>query len=187
MADKLRLDIRTGPKGETYHRIVDSAVHFCDQALLIIHDGISLNPPGTQALKLLEPFLLRKLFRTTQWPGTLLHYSDLFPNNTATVFCFRLCTESAQILKDSVEGLYSWRQPEYPEDLCLLHPDGSPWMVSITHEEDSYFELIAQERDRLLKDVPDLDWVSHPPDPPGRRKGTRKWDRLTKNPAPNQN
>jgi hypothetical protein len=163
MTDKFTLDIRTEPKGETYRRVIDLALHFCDHALLVIRDSININQHGTQLLRTLEPFLLRKLSGTTQWPGTVLHYNDLFPDNTATASYFRLCTESARILKDSVEGLYSWRQPECPEDLCLLRPDGSPWLVSITHEEDSYFELTAREKDRLLADVPELDWVSRPP------------------------
>lgn len=163
MTDKFILDIRTEPKDETYRRILDLALHSCDQALLVLRDSVNINQQGTQLLKTLEPHLLQKLSRTTQWPGTVLHFSELFPDNTATVYYFRFCPESARILKDSVESLYSWRQPEYPEDLCLLRPDGSPWLVSITHEEDSYFELTAQEKDQLLFNVPDLDWIARFP------------------------
>lgn len=163
MTDKFTLDIRTEPKGETYRRILDLALHSCNQALLVLRDSGNINQHGTQLLKALEPFLFQKLPGTTQWPGTVLHYSDLFPDNTATVYYFRFCPESARILKDSVEGLYSWRQPECPEDLCLLRQDGSPWLVSISHEEDSYFELTAQEKDQLLSHVPDLDGVSRLP------------------------
>ena len=158
-ANKFIFDIRIEPRGETYRRVIDLALHFCDQALLVIRTNISLSPYGAQTLKFLEPFLLRKMAKATQWPGTVLHYNDLFPDNTATVYYYRLCSESARILKDAVEGLYSWKQPECPEDLCLLRSDGSPWLVTITHEEDSYLELTPKEKDRLLADVPELDWV----------------------------
>lgn len=165
MADQLTLNIRTEPKKEAYRRIIDLALTFCDQALLVTRDTINLTQHGSKLLAQLEPFILRKISKSTQWPGTILHCNDLFPDNTATVYYFRLCTESARVLKDSVEGLFSWRQPEYPEDLCLIRSDGSPWLVSITHEEECYFQLTVQEKDKLLVDVPALDWVSCPPDP----------------------
>ena len=38
-------------------------------------------------------------------------------------------------------GLFAWRQPQRPENLCLLRPDGSPWIVSIAAERIGYVEF----------------------------------------------
>lgn len=72
---------------------------------------------------------------------------------------FDLSNESMAVLA-SVPGLYSWRQPERPEDLCLLRRDGSPWMGSIAHERDSFLELEEAEMVDLRAGVPGLELAS---------------------------
>lgn len=155
MANRLIYDIPKEPKGEVYRKLINLAMHFCDIALLVVRNTSYLNSSGAQVLEALEPFLLLKA-KETQWPGTVLLCDELFPDNTATVYRSRLCRESAEILKEAVDGLYSWQQPERPEDLCLLRPDGSPWLVTIAHEADSYFELTLEEKDLVLGDLPEL-------------------------------
>jgi hypothetical protein len=54
-------------------------------------------------------------------------------------------------------ALYEWRQPNYPEDLCLLRQDRSPWLVSIAHENDSYLCLSSgKEKEDIIINVPEL-------------------------------
>jgi hypothetical protein len=105
MEDKIILDIAIAPIGETYRRLLHLSLDFCDQALLVVRDSINLNQHGKDILKSLESFMLQKVSKATQWPGTVLHRSDLFPENTATLFYFRFNSESATVLKNSVEGL----------------------------------------------------------------------------------
>ena len=64
--------------------------------------------------------------------------------------------ETAKILGEAVEGLFDWIEPELPEDLCILRPDGSPWLVTISHEQDAYFQLSDKEKGELTELVPDL-------------------------------
>jgi len=73
----------------------------------------------------------------------------------ATIYRFRLCNESAQLLK-AVDSLYAWQHPEFPEDLCLLRPDGTPWLVTIAHEKDAFLELTAVERLKILSELPGI-------------------------------
>ena len=159
MSDVVTLSLRAGAAGQTYRAIIDLALSYCDQALLVTRTSIELNSSALAILEQLQPHLVRKVTNATEWPGTTLHRSDLFLDNTASVYYFRLCSQSADILKNSVQELYSWRQPEYPEDLCFIRADNSPWLVSIAHEEDAYFTLTAEEQEALARAVPDLDFV----------------------------
>lgn len=147
--------ITTEPRGQTYRRLIDLSMHFCDSALLVVRDNIGLDSSGIKILETLGRFVKQKI-KSSRWPGTILLCNELFPDNVATLYYFQLCIESAEILKSSVECLYSWRQPEYPEDLCLLRPDGGPWLVSIAHEGDSYLQLAPEEKEDILVRIPEL-------------------------------
>ena len=159
MSHVFTLSLRTPPTGQTYRGIIDLALSCCNQAVLVTRASIELDSSALAVLEQLQPYVIRKVAKATEWPGTTLHCSDLVPDNTATVYYFRFCTQSASILKDSVPELFSWRQPEYPEDLCLVRPDGRTWLVSIAHEEDACFTLTAEEVDALLSALPGLDYV----------------------------
>ena len=52
----------------------------------------------------------------------------------------------------------AWRQPDLPEDLCLLRADGSPWLATIAHEADGFLLLSEAEREDLNTRVPALDF-----------------------------
>ncbi len=137
------------PRDEVYRDLLDFALHDCSIGILVVRPDIELNPVGLHAVKLFEPFLNDK--RTEkQWPGTLL------TDGTAEVLSYVYSRELCSLLQKQVNGLYEWAQPGAPEDLCLLRPDGSPWLVSISHEKDGYLELNQDERERLLAKVPEL-------------------------------
>lgn len=147
--------INKQPKDSVYRKLIDTAICFCNSGLLVVRETINLDESGTKVIQGLERFITEKT-RSSKWPGTILLCNEAFPNNVATIYSFRFCLDSAEILKNSVKGLYSWRQPEYPEDLCLLRPDGSPWLVSITHENDSYLRLATEEEITILNSIPEL-------------------------------
>ncbi len=66
------------------------------------------------------------------WPGTVLL------EGTATLFIGKTIQPWLQLTSGLC--LDSFRQPELPEDLCLLK-DGVPWLITTTHE--NFAELIA--------------------------------------------
>lgn len=100
-------------------------------------------------LKRLAPFLREKV-SSSEWPGTRLL------NQRASVFCYNFGVECAQVLKEATNSLYAWQQPDLPEDLCLLFTDGDPWLVTISHERDSYLSLTEEEKAHLLNVAPDF-------------------------------
>ena len=79
-----------------------------------------------------------------EWPGTKLLLDQ------AKMFTFYLNPESAFILSKHNDNLHEWVQPNLPEDL-VFYRDNQAVFVSITHENDAYFELDENAIDFLSK------------------------------------
>lgn len=137
-------------RGNIYYSLINYAKNYCDTILLVIRNSVWIEPTVETILKQLEQFLKSKV-SGSEWPGTRLFYGA-----TATIYRYKLCPESAEILKGAADGLYNWVQPELPEDICLLRSDDSHWLVTISHEKESYLMLTPEEKDYLLKIIPEL-------------------------------
>ena len=66
----------------------------------------------------------------------------------------KLSPGTASILAEVADGLFSWIQPNLPEDLCLFRKEGEPWLVSIAHEKDAYMVLPPEESAALTESIP---------------------------------
>lgn len=86
--------------------------------------------------------------RAAAWPGTQRLGGE------ATVLWIHLDAVATAVLASAVDGLYDWRQPRTPEDLCLLRADGSPVLVTISHEADGYLVLTPAEQEVVLAACP---------------------------------
>ena len=120
---------------------------------MVFQDPTWFAPPAMELAEKLKPFLKQETIGL-EWPGTLLAEPE--GGEGANIYQYRLIPESGQILKSVANGLYDWVRPELPEDLCLMRPGGSPWLVSIAHEKDSYLELTSEEKELLCRAIPDL-------------------------------
>lgn len=136
------------PIGKNYNNLLDHALSECAFFLLVNYDEKKqLSQKGKEVLNELVPYLYR-IETKSEWPGTILYGSGV------PVHFYHYVQESVAALKKSASGLYQWQRPGLPDDLCLLRPDESPWLVTIAHENDSYFELYEDEIVRLLKALP---------------------------------
>jgi hypothetical protein len=142
-------NIQFEPREKSYFRLLDLALEFCDKMVLVQRNSISLSFSGNQLIQKLNGFLIEQK-SSSEWPGTELL------DEKAVVRIFKFNPDSLEILKLFACGLYDWVQPELLEDLCLLRFDGTPWLVSISHEKDGYFELTENEKIRLLKEIPEF-------------------------------
>jgi hypothetical protein len=137
------------PSGPFYRALLDACVECCDAGLLVERPSIELSDQGKLIIERLRPWI-REEKQCCEWPGTKLH------GHTALVRVFAYDQGSATVLKESADSLFEWQQPALPEDLCLLRPDGEPWLVSIAHERDGYLKISEDERDRFVEMVPEL-------------------------------
>lgn len=136
-------------KGESYVRLLHHALSHCDSFILVIRHSLDVNPSAKTVLNRLESFLIERAERN-EWPGTKLL------SETAQVNTFKFLPPTASALAEVADGLFSWTQPELPEDLCLIRKDGTPWLVTIAHEEDAYMMLSPEESAALTESIPAL-------------------------------
>ncbi|MFN2451599.1 MAG: hypothetical protein ABR541_04530 [Candidatus Dormibacteria bacterium] len=129
-------DLIDEPVGGDYRSLLDVALPHCDSAVL----GITAQPTAeaVAALARLEPFAAQP-----SAPG-------------GGIRRFHFTRESVPVLKQLAVGLYDWRAPDRPSDLCLLRSDGTPWMVSVAAQRLGYIELAPFERLLLTRTAPGL-------------------------------
>ena len=63
---------------------------------------------------------------------------------------------SWRIDKNRKPGLYSWISPALPEDLTFYTSAGEKWMMSISHEEEAYFNASIVYPDEITQNIPGL-------------------------------
>ena len=144
-----RYSFRAEPQGDTYKALVQFAAARASSVLLVVRPDLSLAASAMDTLARLRPHL-RVEEQRDAWPGTKLW------GGLATLGRYDFVPEVASILASVATGLFQWRQPELPEDLCFLRGNERPWLVSIAHESDAYFEGSEPEHEELLKAVPGL-------------------------------
>lgn len=137
------------PAGDRYRSLIDAGLQHGEILLLIVRPRTELNRAGRELLAKLEPYLI-DASEQSEWPGTQLFGS------TVTVYKFRFNFESAQLVKDAATRLYDWVHPELPEDPCILRSDGTPWLVTISHELFACLELTRAELEDIEERAPSL-------------------------------
>lgn len=110
---------------------------------------MKLSPSGQTVLDSLKSYLIKKV-ESKEWPGTII-YSD----TPALIYYYKINESSIKILQNAVNSLFSWVQPSYPEDLCFLKNESTPWLVTIAHEKDAYIEENI-EPETISRAVPGL-------------------------------
>ncbi len=93
-----------------------------------------------------ESFLTKLVSRgarrevVSEWPGT-----KLFMGETATVYRAPLTERILNSVLDYTGTLFSWRQPNRPEDLCFLDETNAPIFFSTSHE--CYAQIFLTDED----------------------------------------
>jgi len=129
-------DLIDEPVGADYRALLDVALPHCDSAVLSVDAEPS--PEAAAALALLEPFATQP------------------PSPGGGMRRFQFSRESLPVLEQLAGGLYDWRGPHLPSDLCLLRSDGTPWLVSVASQRLGYIELAPFERLLLTRTAPGL-------------------------------
>lgn len=130
-----------------YQQLIAYGSQHCSEVILVVRPSVQLDNSGMKFLDFISPYLKEKA-QSQDWPGTHLI------NGYAWVYHYYLTPELTQVLLRSTNNLYAWLQPKLPEDLCLIRSDQDPWLVTISHEQDSYLYLSESELNELLSKMP---------------------------------
>jgi hypothetical protein len=137
------------PRSEMFADLLICGLSYCSAGLLVVRPSLGLSDKAQAFLKDLAPFITG-VDEASSWPGT-----DLLHGN-ATIYRFSFVERVHDLIRSVSEGLYDWRQPLLPEDLCLLRADGEPWLISISHEGDAAVLITGDERTEIEQSFPDL-------------------------------
>jgi len=140
------------PRAKLYRAILKEARRHCDRFSLVQRSEGTFDESATRILESLRPYL-RDERSVSEWPGTVLL------GGRATLREYEMQEATEAILERAATGLYDWRQPSMPDDPVFWRRSNGPWLVTIAHERDGYFEITPAERDELLRVIPSLSAV----------------------------
>lgn len=146
------VSLQEEPKELIYEQLISWGSTVCSEAILVVRQSMPLDEFGLDFLAQTTPFLKKKL-QSQSWPGTHLL------GKKAWVYHYYLVPEFKEILLQTTSYLYKWLQPKLPEDLCLIRSDGEPWLVTISHEKDSYLILSEDEVEKIFLELPSLEGI----------------------------
>lgn len=128
------------PRGEAYVQLLHLLKPFASAVLFVIRHGIPLSIDATLFLKKIAKYLIRHEEQSS-WPGTVLI------GHTASVLTYKYESEVISEILSYSSGLYDWRQPELPEDLCLLREGEKELLTTVSHEKFSYLVVEHSEKE----------------------------------------
>ena len=137
-------DIVAEPRGHLYRALIKWCASRCAAALVVVRDCAALSERAQDVLCQLDP-ALATIEIAQQWPGTTL----LSSRDRAAVYRYELTAPIVEVLAAAVDGLYEWKAPDRPDDLCLLRNGGAAMLTTIAHERDAYLNLTPDEATAL--------------------------------------
>lgn len=144
------MNVLSDVKGKEFKKLLNYANGVCAEFSLVIE---ILPEKITQTMKEvldeLSPFLVQIIpggdpnIKNLSWNGLPVHYYKL---NKTTV----------NILKKHSNSLYSWLFPVLPQDLCFYKLGRIPWLINISHEQETYSYCITDEEIKELSKIEGL-------------------------------
>ncbi|MRN52705.1 leucine-rich repeat domain-containing protein [Paenibacillus monticola] len=141
----------TDPKGEVYERLIDFLIEHTDKFVLSEwHEHYGIVKPYTEIMDKLKPFLVEQCTMEEMQAKSGANYSQ------GTYYIYQCCTDAGIVLKEAVHGLYDWRQPQMPEDLCFWDAAGADYLYSVSHEKIMGIKMSEEEAEQLADSIPGL-------------------------------
>ena len=136
------------PSAEIYVSLLKFAESQCESFSLVWRKQFKFAPSAQAVARDLSPFILTNDL-TSEWPGTELI------GHKAIVRRYRITKESISRLFEPGR-LYGWQQPAFPEDLVFYVSGISPWLVTISHEYEGWFENTSVSLNEIRLSVPGI-------------------------------
>ncbi|KNE19368.1 hypothetical protein [Virgibacillus pantothenticus] len=135
--------VKVNPKNLIYKQLIDLAFNYCDTFHLVIRKDMGKIRHLKKMLLKIKPSLI-ELREESEWASTILD------DETAYVYYYNTQDATTQdFIKNNVDSLYSWEQPELPEDLSFFK-NGEVWLATSSHENECYiFPTNQNEIDNL--------------------------------------
>ena len=134
------------PEGDNYLRILDLSASFVE-FVGFIQDSPYVADSCIDMLVASEPYLVVEE-DVTKYPGATT-------SSPVRRLLYRYTPEMRDVIKKFAGGLFSWAQPDLPEDIHLLRQDRSTFLGTAASEDHAYLLLSDEEAERWLAAWPD--------------------------------
>ena len=139
----------TDPKAEAYERLIDYVIERTEKFVLV-ENHLGDRECYAEVMHQLNPFLLERCSMEEMQAKSGANYSE------GTYYIYRCCKGAGSVLKEAVNGLFDWRHPAMPEDLCFVDENGANFLYSTSHEEVCGIRLNEEEAEQLANLIPGL-------------------------------
>ena len=140
--------------GEAYLAFLTAALRSQHSFLLVWQDQLDFTK-AARAVSTGIANLQIRCKRTDRWPGTQIL------DSRATVVIYK-CHQTAFSHLARPGSLFSWRAPDYPEDLAFFRHRGVCSLASVSHEQEAWIlcpelrrelaEIVAVEEEKVSED-----------------------------------
>lgn len=131
------------------------AAAVCTQISFVKRHEFKFSKQCDDCMSQIEPFLV-KVETVSQWPGT-----SIAPYN-ADLYTYRFNSQMKEVIDSFGVELIAWLEPDFPEDPVLYNKDGSPLLVTISHESDLFFFMKQHEYEALVRIHPECSFSLQP-------------------------
>ncbi|MGV6982084.1 stage III sporulation protein AH [Bacillus pumilus] len=140
------------PRKKEYNELIDLCCKVCDEFQLVFRKDFADFDDYREILDKLSPSL-KEMKEESEWATTILG-----DGQTAYVYYYYANEHTKNLLKELSNSLYGWVHPNLLEDLSFFK-NGKEWMVSSSHEEESYIFPENEEEIESLKQIKGLKWT----------------------------
>ncbi|WP_144532052.1 stage III sporulation protein AH [Bacillus pumilus] len=137
------------PRNMEYNALIDLCCEVCDEFQLVLRKDLADFDDYREILNKLSPSL-KEMKEESEWATTILG-----DGQTAYVYYYYANEHTKNLLKELSNSLYGWVHPNLLEDLSFFK-NGKEWMVSSSHEEESYIFPENEEEIESLKQIKGL-------------------------------
>lgn len=144
---KKAMNFLNNPSGDAYISLINCMFELTDTFILAVIDGYKNYNEFKYILNLLEKYKIKEQ-KQDRWAATMLGAGAALP----TVYYYKTCDNTKEIILDNSKSLYDWLLPNLPEDLSFLKND-EYLMVSTSHENRG---LIFYEDETVIKKLQNI-------------------------------
>lgn len=137
------VSIWENPKEETYSLLIDYSMEKSKYFTLMVSEQLDLSMDGKKVLDKLKSFFIkseRKKF-------------GLDEKQAITTYYYKCGKDSALVLKNSANTLFSWVQPRLPQDLCFYNDMDDCWLLTVAHEGIGEFNVSDVEIQEIMRNI----------------------------------
>ena len=133
--------------GTTYIELIRFLAKRSGYVMFVITISGYMSSHCNLVLKRLTSFDCKKA-QVNNWPGTVL-----LDGSSATAYTVPVSNPLIELISTINTSLFSWKLPNFPEDICFFRSDNSVIFSSTTHEDFATINMTEDDHKAWMKNM----------------------------------